>query len=134
MGEVYVCDLIGGVTYWASAAAGSLGLSTYGYSTMVSCQPVINSNGQYVAFESTPSPSAVGSSQAASLILRYGIQTHNTDIVATNGDGVVFNYQENRNVDMTLDGRYVAYVANQPRSQGQIQRFIYGTRRQGPLY
>lgn len=96
--EVYVRDLIAGTTTLISTNAHNLLAGTpYSYNQ------VISDDGQFVAFES--SVSRVG------IIQRYNLQSGLTDVIYTNAVGT-YAYNHFRSVDMTPDGRLVAFVGN----------------------
>lgn len=103
-GDVYVRDLIGGTTTWASASArtGS-GLHT---NQLISFNPALSADGQFVAFESGHS------SAFAAAILRYGLGTGLTDFVHTNAAISTSSFDNVQNLDMSPDGRFIAFVAN----------------------
>jgi hypothetical protein len=101
-GEVYVRDLVGGNTVWASTAARSLFQSVAGTTNATSCNPIISGDGNFVAFE-TYSTSARG------ILLRYSQQTGLTDLIHTNP---VVTASTANLLDMTPDGRFISFAAN----------------------
>lgn len=101
-GDVYVRDLVGGTTAWASIDARTV-LHT---NPLISFNPVLSADGQFVTFESSQ-----GSSFAAA-ILRYGLGTGLTDLVHTNAAISTSSYDNAQNLDMSPDGRFIAFVAN----------------------
>jgi Tol biopolymer transport system component len=103
-GEIYVRDRVGGTTIWASS--GSRGPWFINPTGLVSCNYGISDNGNYVAYEAIDSTGA---------ILRYGLQTGLTDLVSINGNvppSSILNPQSLRALDMTPDGRFIAYVTD----------------------
>lgn len=111
VGEVYVRDLLAGTTIWASTNARSLFQATIGTVNIISCNPRISTNGQFVAFEACTNVAA--GYYARGLVLRFNLQSGFTDIVHTNANvpsGVSF--ENMHNLDMTPDGRFVAFVGN----------------------
>jgi Tol biopolymer transport system component len=109
-GEVYIRDQVAGVTTWASTNARPIAKSVTGSSNIVSCNLSISTNGNFVAFEvCTNSPTA---SFAPGIILRYGRQTELTDVVDTNAVTPLTSFENMHNLDMTPDGRFIAFVAN----------------------
>jgi Tol biopolymer transport system component len=105
-GEVYVRDLVGGSNIWASTGARGPWFASSNFPNVVSCNYEISDNDSYVAYEATLSSGA---------ILRYGLQTGLTDLIATNANvpfGAVNNSQNLHTLDMTPDGRFIAFVSN----------------------
>jgi Tol biopolymer transport system component len=105
VGEVYVRDLTGGVTFLASTNAQ---IVFSGSPAPASCNHAISDNGQFVAFESF----ANLSSSTAGVIQRYNLQTSFTDVVYSNAVTAPTGYPLFRNLDMTPDGRFIAFVAS----------------------
>lgn len=105
-GEIYVRDLQTGTTTWASTNARAIsGFGTNGFCY----NQAISDDGQSVAFE-------ISSSNASGIatngfILRYHLQTGLTDIVATNAACPMGAVPNKRSLNMTPDGRFIAYVA-----------------------
>jgi Tol biopolymer transport system component len=124
VGEVYVRDLAAGTTIWASTNARSLFQSVAGTADGISCNQVISTDGQFVAFETCPN--SVTSFNARGIVLRYNLQTHLTDIVHTNAN-VPFpaSYADINNLDMTPDGRFIALVANGVGSTGKTVIYLW---------
>ncbi|HUL51573.1 MAG TPA: hypothetical protein VLU94_03200 [Candidatus Nitrosotalea sp.] len=115
-GEIYVRDLQSGTTTWASTNARSLYFSVVGSSNVVSCNHRMSADGQFVAFEACTN--TVTAYSARGVILRYSLQTGSSDIVHTNGNVPLRTFQNAHNLDMTPDGRFVAFVANENDSAG----------------
>ena len=108
-GEIYVRDLTAGNTIWASANARSIFQSMTGGTNEVSCNFSISTNGQFVAFEAcTNLPSGV---IPRGIILRYHVQGNFTDVICSNAPVPAESFEEIHNLDMTPDGRFVAFVA-----------------------
>jgi len=109
VGEVYVRDLTGGVTFLASTNAHTV---FSGSVTPASCNHTISDNGQFVAFESFASLSFPSST--AGIIQRYHLQTGFTDVVYSYSNTVITptGYPLVRDLDMTPDGRFIAFAVN----------------------
>lgn len=106
-GDVYVRDLVGGTTTWASAEARALAQGLLNVSNAVSYTPVLSDDGQYVAFETSwPDGASTG------LILRYNVATASTDVVHTNATVGAGLGEEIRSLEMTPDGRFISFIAN----------------------
>jgi len=103
--EVYVRDLTGGVTFLASTNAHIVFSSSV---KPASCNHAISDNGQFVAFESF----AHISSSTVGVFQRYHLQTGFTDVVYSNVVTTPTGYPLCRNLDMTPDGRFIAFVAS----------------------
>ncbi len=104
-GEIYVRDLVAGTTLWASASANAISQSVTGSTNEVSCNFSISADGQFVAFEvCTNSPSG-------GIILRYNLQSSLTDVIYSNAPVPTESFECIHDLDMTPDGRFVAYVA-----------------------
>ena len=59
-----------------------------------------------MAYEASPTASVAG------VILRYNVATGATDTANTNAYGVDTAYDQTQNLDMTPDGRFIAFLAN----------------------
>ena len=105
-GEVYVRDLIAGTTTWASVDARAL----LGVTDAVSSSQVISADGNYVAYEASARPQS--SSAQTGIIARYNLAAGVTDLVESNAHAPLVPYEDIRNVVMTPDGLFLAYVAN----------------------
>lgn len=111
-GQVFVCDTSTGTTYWASTNAQSLFQSVYGTTNAVACNQHLSTNGQYIVFEAcTNPPLAVTAAYGRGLVLRYNTQTGTTDLVATNATVPGLLFPDINTLDITPDGRFIAYVA-----------------------
>ncbi len=96
LAEVYVRDLVQGITYWASTNAQSvLNLAT-------SSNYAMSTNGQYIAYQSTGS--------FGGMIFRYNLATGVTDRVFTNGIVAASLDQDARNLDISADGNFIAFT------------------------
>ena len=105
VGEVYVRDLTGLATFLASTNAHVV--FTNSSVPIVSYNHVISDNGRFVAFESSTNGSSVGG-----VIQRYDLQSGFTDKVYSNAIAPPIGYPLFRNLNMTPDGRFIAFVAN----------------------
>jgi Tol biopolymer transport system component len=110
VGDIYVRDLVGGVTVWASTYARTAVQSTLGAANAVSFNHALSDDGQFVAYEARPIP--VTSYAATGLILRYSRQTGLTDLANTNASVITGACEDIRSLDMTPDGRFIAFIAN----------------------
>ena len=109
-GEIFVRDLIGGKTIWASTNARAIYQSLYSTANAVSCNYSISDDGQFVAFEvCTNFPS--GGPPGLGIILRYHLPTGLTDIICTNAVTPSLPFANIHDLAMTPDGRFTALVA-----------------------
>ncbi|HZQ48224.1 MAG TPA: hypothetical protein VFC07_14505, partial [Verrucomicrobiae bacterium] len=109
-GEIYVRNLASGITTRASAGAHSIAQSIIGTTNIISYNHTISDDGQFVAYEASSSASPL----TEGIILRYSLITGLTDVVNTNATGLPASGNElnHRCLDMTPDGRFIAFVAN----------------------
>ena len=105
-GDVYVRDLQSNITVWASSGARAAAAAALGSSAVASFNFAISDDGQYVAYETAKNPSTTG------VILRYSVSTGLTDVVHTNAAVTMGPLEEARSLDLTPDGRFIAFVAN----------------------
>jgi Tol biopolymer transport system component len=108
-GDIYVRDVVSGTTTWASTAALASVQQVTSASAVAAYSHVLSSNGQFVAYQASAYP--LRGASAPAVVLRYNMQSGLTDVVSTNavaGGGVP---EQVRTLDMTPDGRYVAYLA-----------------------
>jgi Tol biopolymer transport system component len=109
-GEIYVRDLLAQNTFCVSANAHFIFQFMTGGTNEVSCNFSLSTNGQFVAFEACTNPPSGAALRG--IILRYDIQTGLTDVVCSNAAVLVESFETIHNLDMTPDGRFIAYVAN----------------------
>ena len=102
-GEIYVSDLVAGTTQTASLGAHDVlpgGIVSYNH--------LISEDGQFVGFESTQ---LSGASTNAGVVFRYHLASGNLEVVATNALSVTQGFATFQSLDMSPDGRFIAYVA-----------------------
>lgn len=109
-GDVYVRDLTGGSTTWASVGARAALQSVLHTTNAVSYNQSISADGQFVAYEASsganPGPAYPG------VILRYELATALTKVVHTNAAVTLAAYEDIHTLEMTPDGRFIAFIAN----------------------
>jgi Tol biopolymer transport system component len=114
-GEIYVRDLVGNTTTRASSYAATALYSILQNSNAVSYNHAISDDGKFVIYE-TSRASSLGLNPG--IILRYGMDSDLTDIVHTNAK-VAYSYPDQiRTLDISSDGRFIAFVANTNGSSG----------------
>ena len=121
-GEIYIRDLTTAQTTWASVNARSIAYSLLGTSNVVSYCPSISSDGNFVAFVTATNPPSFN---ANGLILRQNTQTSGTDIVGTNANVTSGPLGDFYTLDMTADGRFIAFVANVASNSPAMNTAIY---------
>ena len=116
VGDIYVRDLVIGTTVWASAAARTA-LQAVGRTTNAVCyNHAISADGQFVAYEASQAPNSGWSS--AGVVLRYNVGAGLTDLVHTNAAVAMTAFEDYRSLDITPDGRFIAFVANTNSTSG----------------
>jgi WD40-like Beta Propeller Repeat len=121
-GEIYVRDLTTAQTKRASVNARSIAYSLLGTSNAISYCPSISSDGNFVAFEIVTNPPNFS---ANGLILQQNMQTGDTDIVSTNANVISGPLGDFYTLDMTPDGRFIAFVANVTNNSPTTNTAIY---------
>ncbi|MBA4146513.1 MAG: hypothetical protein H0X66_00240 [Verrucomicrobia bacterium] len=98
-GEIYLRDLLEGTTIFASTDASMLSTNAFSFNH------VISANGRFVAFQVRGNP-------GTKTILRYDRETGLTDLIHTNICVPNTSPAFVRNLSMTPDGRFIAFIAN----------------------
>ena len=99
VGEIYVRDLVNNLTECVSTNADQ-------YFTNLACYSQrLSADGQYVAFAAFSL-----SSTSPAVILRHNVQTGADDLVSTNAALPTDFYKDIQTLDMTPDGRFIAFV------------------------
>ncbi len=113
-GDIYLRDLLAETTYWVSEYARTQLRVVMGISNTtdaVLCNPMISDDGRYVVYRASPGVSS--SKMTSGLILRYSLETASSEVLYANANVVpACAADEARSLDMTPDGRFVAFVAN----------------------
>jgi Tol biopolymer transport system component len=115
-GEVYVWDVIGGTTAWASASARLLFELLLGTTNVISYNVCLSANGQYAAFE-VSSNGPVGTATRG-MVLRYNLASGLTDVVDMNANVPYLSFDTLHTLAMTPDGRFIAFVGNDNGTSG----------------
>jgi len=109
--DVYVRDRAANVTIWASS--GAQNAFPFQLSSKLHCSShTLSDDGQFVSYVAAPDPTSYASPASAGVILRYSLQTGQTDVIHTNSWAPTPPYENARTLDMTPSGRFVAFVAN----------------------
>lgn len=110
VGDIYARDLIAGTTVWASSGMRAKLQSVTGKTNGVCYNLALSADGKFVAYQASLSP--LPTLTYSGIILRYGLDTTVTDLVHTNAPTSIPAAENTRNLDLTPDGRLVAFVAN----------------------
>ena len=108
-GELYVRDLASNMTICASTNADQY------CSSLVCFSHRLSTDGKYVAFEAFSAAAATN----PGIIFRHNLQSGADDLVSSNAARPADFYKYIQLLDMTPDGRFIAYVANSNFSAGQ---------------
>jgi Tol biopolymer transport system component len=109
-GDVYLHDLMGGTTTWVSRDVRTVVQSAPGANNAVSYNYILSADGQFVAYQASPVPGAGW--VPAGVVLRYSVTSDSTDVVNTNATVRTGAPEDFGSLDMTPDGRFIAFVAN----------------------
>jgi Tol biopolymer transport system component len=108
VGEVYVRDLVGGQTIWASTNAASLAQSLLGLTNVPSYHAVLSDDGRFVAFKTGTTNGA-----GLALILQYDIWSNTVAVVSTNAIPTFPFSDDLFGPEMSPDGRFIAFVSRE---------------------
>jgi hypothetical protein len=122
-GDIYVRDLVGGTTTWASSGARAALLSVMGTTSAVCYNQTLSTDGQYVAYQASRVTST--RSLFSGVVLRYNLQTSFTDVVNTNAAVSPGAPEDIRSLEMTPDGRFIAFVATNNTLNSAITTCVY---------
>jgi Tol biopolymer transport system component len=112
-GEIYLRDLVEDTTTWVSAGALPALRSVTGAADAISFNHTASEDGRYVAYQATTSQQ-----KGPAIILRYDLMTGATDLVHTNAAALVGRPEDFHNLDISADGRWVAFVASVSQTVG----------------
>lgn len=105
--DIYLRDLLGNATVQVSAGGRAVALANWGITNLNCYGHRLSSDGQFVIYESCPvTPTAL----TAGMVFRYGVQSGVTDLVATNAAAVTPDYGEIHSLDLSSDGKLVAFI------------------------
>jgi len=113
-GELYVRDLVQGSTAWVSTNAHRLN------SSAVSANYAMSANGQWIAYQATVT-STIGPSTSTGFVFRYNVATGTSDAICTNGWVMASLDTDGRNIDISADGRFVAFTMTNSSGGASIQ-------------
>lgn len=106
-GDIYVRDLSAGTTFWASAASRAASLASLGSTNIVCYNHAISEDGRYVAYQA----SVAFTGFTNSLVLRYDSLSASSEVISSNAFYGSAVYEDLRSLDMSPDGRVVAFIA-----------------------
>ena len=114
-GEVYVRDISGGTTTWASVDAAAIMQSAFGetVSNVSSDCPRLSDDGELVAFKSTGT-----NVTGMTAILVYDLVLDITTLVTTNAVSSPPDDENRNGPEITPTGRFIAYASQEPPGGG----------------
>lgn len=115
-GQIFVRDLAGGQTIWASTNAQNIYTNTYGAPigasiNLLSCNPLISTDANYVVFETFTNSPFYATLYPRGALFRYHLQSGVIDLISTNATSPELPYDGVNPLDMTPNGQCVAFVA-----------------------
>ncbi len=110
VGDIYVRDVIAGTTTWASSGMRTNLQSVAGKTNGICYNLALSADGKIVAYQASQTP--LPTTNNSGHILRYSLDTGITELIHTNAPTSIPTAEETRNLDITPDGRLVAFVAN----------------------
>ena len=123
-GDIYVRDLVSGTTTWASSGALAAVQSVMSATTVAAYNHVLSADGQFVGYQASP---FLSSTSLPGVVLRYNMSSGLTDVVNTNAAVFAVPPENIRSLDMTPDGRFVAFLANTKSSRVYVWDAQSGT-------
>ena len=118
-GDVFVRDLAGGTTTWASADAAMILQSTFGsVSNIISYYPRLSDDGELVAFKSSATNFSGTNVIGVTAILVYDLILGLTTLVTTNAVDSLPDDENRYGPELAVDGRFIAYVSQEPTGGG----------------
>jgi len=113
--DIYVRDLVGGTTIWASVDAGPTALAVLNAWKVVCYNHAISADGKFVVYEVSPASSP----PYPGLILRYSLETGLTDLVYANAAIQPMVALDILDLAITPDGQKVVFVASANGTSGR---------------
>jgi len=109
-GDIYLRDVVGQTTTWASTNARAILQAVLGTNNAVCYNQCVSADGNFIAYETS---SLTAGYPRPGIILRYNVQSGLTDIIATNAYvSITAGYEDIQDLSMTDDGRFIAFIAN----------------------
>lgn len=107
--DIYVHDLVAGTTVWASSyariAVPSNSVATFNHA--------LSADGRFIAYEACSTYTSYFTTiPSFGTILRYSLDSGQTDVVETNAAVATALYEDIRSLEITPDGRFIAFIAN----------------------
>lgn len=112
--QVYVRDLVAGVTLWASTNAANLASNLLGLVSAASYHPVISDDGRYLGYKTGSAYQNLGTASGnagSMLVFQYDSVAGTTALVATNGYAPWYQNDDITGPEMSPDGRYLVFSA-----------------------
>lgn len=115
--DIFIRDLVNGSTTWVSEGARAAAQAAQLGTNVVSYSHAISEDGQFVAFAVSPWPPSTTANRG--LVLRYSQISGLAEVVHTNATVQVGVPEDMRSLDMSADGRFIAFVANTNDTSGR---------------
>ena len=122
-GEVYVRDLVAGLTLWASTNAANLASNLLKQVSAASYHPVISDDGRFIGYKTGPAYGTFGTAGPV-LVFQYDSVAGTTALVATNGYSPWYQNDDLTGPEMSPDGRYLVFSATN-HSAGCVQMELW---------
>jgi Tol biopolymer transport system component len=120
VGEIYICDLLLGTTTWASTGS----RAALGTSAAISFNHAMSADGRFVAYEACANPRPF-SVFTRGVVLRFALDSGLTDVISTNAFVSAGNVQDIHSLDLSPDGRFVAFTGNSNGAPGTTCIYIW---------
>jgi hypothetical protein len=119
-GEVYVRDLTGGTTTWASVDASAIMQSAFSgsVSNINSYCPRMSEDGELVLFKSSATNFIGTNGTSVTAILVYDQVLDFTTLITTNAIGSLPDDENRYGPEVTATGRFIAYASQEPPGGG----------------
>ncbi len=114
-GNVYVRDLVAGTTECPTANVRDLFFPNTEGTNVISCSPHLSDDGRFIAFIACTNQ--LNSSSVPGIALRHDMQAGITEVVHADAR-VSATFETAEDLDMTPDGRFIAFVGNVPGPSG----------------
>jgi Tol biopolymer transport system component len=110
LADIYVRDILGGTSYWASSYARTALKAANNTTAGICYGPVLSADGQFVAYQVSRTNNLYP--WPGGLVLRYSVASGASDLLSTNATVVNGDYVGANPMDISGDGRFVAFVSN----------------------
>src|SRR5262249_4050902 len=109
VGEIYLRDLVGGLTIWVSTNASVLASNAvHSLNNMPSLHPPLSADGRYIAVRTGSTNLTL--TNGVSVLFQFDTTTQLTTLISTNGYSPWVQNEDVSGPAMTPDGRFVAFA------------------------